>query len=455
MKSGMTQGRISRWALAASLLALLLLGGVFLAQTPKYHGYTVFQTSESLKIVFLQRGQPTRQQCEAVVDPIVKTMLAQCGNCRLLERWCLDELDPRHRKILSGLPMDVPVMRVPGGAVAFLSNAPGDALEICREAGRHASNSVPAECVAASVASTAISLAWLDGITEAIVLPTFNPTWRLILFAAVMSLVALFLALRSRRLNSRSNLDIAVDVPTRSDSRDWTAAQVIKRCVDLFLAIVLLVILSPLLLLASLLILVFEGRPIFYISRRHISASQAVLILKFRSMVKDAKEPKYRLNERFMRDGYLDVPLTCEVYTPMGHLLERTQLVEIPQLLNILIHGLSFVGNRPLPAANVAHLKANFPDWAERFDSPAGITGIAQVVGRRNLTPNDRIELESLYSHVYQYGNILKCDLKIIFITAWVVLFAEGITVSRARELLMSCLPNEMQTTWSDSRLQG
>lgn len=455
MKSGMTQGRISRWALAACLLVLLLLGGVFLAETPKYHGYAVFQASESLKVVFLQSGQPTRQQCEAVVDPIVKTMLAQCGNCRLLERWCRDQLDPRHRKILSGLPVDVPVIRVPGGAVAFLSNAPGDALEICREAGRYASHSVPARCVAAGVASTAISLAWLDGITGTIVLPTFNPTLRLILFAALMSLVALFLALRSKRLNSRSNLEVTANIRALSDSGVSAARRVIKRCFDLLLAIVLLVIMSPLLVLASLLILVFEGRPIFYISRRHISASQSVLILKFRSMVKDAKEPKYRLNERFMRDGYLDIPLTCEVYTPIGRLLERTQLVETPQLLNIIIHGLSFVGNRPLPAANVAHLKANFPNWAERFDSPAGLTGIAQIVGRLNLTPNERIELESLYSHVYQYGNILKCDLKIIFITAWVVLFAEGIAVSRARELLMSCLPNEMQATWSDSRLQG
>jgi hypothetical protein len=57
MKSRRTHGRISRWAAASTLLALLLLGGVFLADTPKHHGYAVFQVSESLKVVFLQRGQ--------------------------------------------------------------------------------------------------------------------------------------------------------------------------------------------------------------------------------------------------------------------------------------------------------------------------------------------------------------------------------------------------------------
>jgi UDP-GlcNAc:undecaprenyl-phosphate GlcNAc-1-phosphate transferase len=215
MKSGMTQGRISRWALAASLLALLLLGGVFLAETPKYHGYAVFQASESLKIVFLQRGQPTKRQCEAVVDPIVKTMLAQCGNCRLLERWCLDQLDPRHRKILSGLPVDVPVMRVPGGAVAFLSNAPGDAREICREAGRYASHSVPAECAEGGPDGIALSLAKISGTVEAARMPKFSALLGIMLLAAAISLLVCYLIIRSERLHGRFSHDLTATGPQK------------------------------------------------------------------------------------------------------------------------------------------------------------------------------------------------------------------------------------------------
>jgi UDP-GlcNAc:undecaprenyl-phosphate GlcNAc-1-phosphate transferase len=215
MKSGTTQGRISRWALAASLLALLLLGGVFLAETPKYHGYAVFQVSESLKIVFLQRGQPTMRQCEAVVDPIVKTMLAQCGNCRLLERRCLDELDPRHRKILSGLPVDVPVMRVPGGAVAFLSNAPGDALEICREAGRHASHSVPAECAEGGPDGIALSLAKISGTADALQMPKFSALLGIVLLAAAISLLICYLIIRSEPLHGRFSDDLTATGPQK------------------------------------------------------------------------------------------------------------------------------------------------------------------------------------------------------------------------------------------------
>lgn len=144
-----------------------------------------------------------------------------------------------------------------------------------------------------------------------------------------------------------------------------------------------------------------------------------------------------------MRDGFLDIPISCEVYTPLGRFLERTQLVETPQLLNILLHGMSFVGNRPLPANNIAQLRTAFPGWIRRFDCPAGITGIAQVVGRRNVTAVERLELETLYARVYNCGNILKCDLRIILATIRVVVFARGITISQARTLLQECLEEQ------------
>lgn len=215
MKSRRRHGRIARWAAAACLLALLLLGGVFLADTPKHHGYAAFQVSESLKVVFLQHGQPTKQRCEAVMDPIVKTMLDQCGNCRLLERWCLDQLDPRHRKILSGLPVDVPVVRAPGGAVAFLSNVPGDALEICREAGRHAAQSVPAECDEGGPDGIALSLARISGTADAVEIPGFSVLLGIVLLAAAISLLVSYLIIRSEPLHGRFSDDLAAAGPQK------------------------------------------------------------------------------------------------------------------------------------------------------------------------------------------------------------------------------------------------
>jgi lipopolysaccharide/colanic/teichoic acid biosynthesis glycosyltransferase len=219
--------------------------------------------------------------------------------------------------------------------------------------------------------------------------------------------------------------------------------RVLKRSVDILVAAILLVVLAPLILCATVLLLLAQGRPIFYVSSRYIGLNRPVRVIKFRTMIRDAGSPKYRLKERFMRDGYLDIPQSCEVYTPIGRILERLQIVELPQLLNVLIDGMSLVGNRPLPKENL-ELLAQFPGWEKRFESPGGITGIAQIVGKLNLTPATRLRLESLYSRVYEEGNITRCDFLIIWhTTAAVLLRNEGITLKRAEALLQSCLPGK------------
>jgi lipopolysaccharide/colanic/teichoic acid biosynthesis glycosyltransferase len=191
-------------------------------------------------------------------------------------------------------------------------------------------------------------------------------------------------------------------------------------------------------LLIAILILLLEGTPIFYISRRFISADKSVTIFKFRTMVKDATSPKYQLRERYMRDGYLDIPISCAVYTPIGRLLERSQLVETLQLLNILFDGMSFVGNRPLPKDNIELLK-KFGNWQERFDSPAGITGISQIVGKYGLLPNQRLHLERMYASIYRSpnGNIFLCDLYIIGYTLFLLCSGHYLAYEKAISLLI------------------
>lgn len=212
-----------------------------------------------------------------------------------------------------------------------------------------------------------------------------------------------------------------------------------ERIIELIIASFLLIILAPVLLVIALAILLTEGRPICYASHRFIKPDKKVLILKFRSMVVDATHPKYDLHGRFMRDGYLDIPTSCEVYTPIGKFLERTQLVEILQLINVIFNGMSFVGNRPLPQTNIDLLK-QFPGWEKRFDSPYGMTGISQVVGKFSLEPKERLELELLYSTVYNKGNILKCDCLIILHTIRLILFKQQLDFSKAKNLLLSCI---------------
>ena len=220
-------------------------------------------------------------------------------------------------------------------------------------------------------------------------------------------------------------------------------SNIIKRILDVLISILILITLSPILCLAGTLLLILEGSPIFYISERAISPTKTIRVRKFRTMVDDASSAKYKLNERFMRDGYLDIPLNCEVYTPIGRILERTQIVELLQLSNILRDEMSFIGNRPLPMSNIELLK-KFPNWEDRFSSPCGITGISQIAGKYGLLPSQRINLEIIYSSLYTnaHTNILRCDALILWHTFRLLLTGQYLTYEKAIELLISCGAN-------------
>jgi len=218
----------------------------------------------------------------------------------------------------------------------------------------------------------------------------------------------------------------------------------IKKLEDLFFSLICIIIFSPIMILFILLLLIFQGFPIFYISNRMVGTDKTIKIVKFRSMVKDAKSDKYQLEKKFMRNGYLDIPLTSEVYTPIGRFLERSQIVELPQLFSVFFGQISFIGNRPLPKKNVEILKKEFPkEWDKRFQSPCGMTGISQIVGKYRLSSEQRLSLEALYSEVYRNGNILKADTYIFFSTIILLMLRDSVayrSFDNAYNLLQSCL---------------
>lgn len=204
----MRKGKKSRWACAALLFALLL-GGALHLSGKNFHPYVVFQTAESIQVVLIQGTQPTRRQCDAVVDRVVDTMRAQCSDCRLQVKRCLDQLDARQRKLLSGMPVDVPMLRLPGSNLAFLSNLPDMALEICQGAGRHAARSMPAECAKPGADGIALSVAKIGGAKHAAGLPGYSTLLNILLIAATISLLVCFLIIRSGRLHGRFSHDLA------------------------------------------------------------------------------------------------------------------------------------------------------------------------------------------------------------------------------------------------------
>lgn len=168
-----------------------------------------------------------------------------------------------------------------------------------------------------------------------------------------------------------------------------------RRVLDLIVLLLLMPILVPVLFFAYLIKRMCDGNPVFYNSVRLGKRCDPILIFKFRTMVTDrqfiAEEVK-----KYSDGGFESIPLSASVYTPIGRLYERTQLVETPQIINIVRGDMSFVGYRPLPASHYDLLCENVGEHLTnlRFAHQPGLTGMAQLFGKSNLTYMQRVQIE-------------------------------------------------------------
>ena len=182
----------------------------------------------------------------------------------------------------------------------------------------------------------------------------------------------------------------------------------IKNILDRLISLISLIILSPLLLLISFLILVIEGRPIFFLQKRPGFKSKLFTIIKFRTM-KIFKESN---SENLLSDEYR--------LTSLGKFLRKTSLDELPELINIFKGEMSFIGPRPL-------LKEYLPLYSKkqllRHNVLPGLSGWAQVNGRNTISWEDKFNKDIWY--IYNISFFL--DLKIIFLTIWKVLKRDSI----------------------------
>jgi exopolysaccharide biosynthesis polyprenyl glycosylphosphotransferase len=172
--------------------------------------------------------------------------------------------------------------------------------------------------------------------------------------------------------------------------------RVIKRFCDVVGSLALLVVLSPLLLLITLLILIDSGLPILYVSTRVGDfGKKHVRVLKFRSMVRDADRRKEELKARNHRiDGPLFKIKDDPRVTRVGRWLRRTSLDELPQLFNVLKGDMALVGPRPhLPEEVTLYTQTQRRVFAVR----PGMTGLAQISGRSDLRFEDEVRLDLQY----------------------------------------------------------
>lgn len=197
--------------------------------------------------------------------------------------------------------------------------------------------------------------------------------------------------------------------------------RVFKRIVDFCLGLILLVLLSPVLLLITIAVLLIDGWPIFYTSTRvGQNGKKHIHILKFRTMCKDADAKKRdleRLSHR--KDGPLFKMKNDPRVTSLGRILRRFSLDELPQLWNVIGGHVSLVGPRP-------HLPDEVAKYALHhrrvFTVRPGVTGLAQISGRSNLSFEDEVRLDMRYIEEWSIG----LDLWIVWRTVWVVLFGKG-----------------------------
>lgn len=194
-----------------------------------------------------------------------------------------------------------------------------------------------------------------------------------------------------------------------------------KRVFDLFVAVTAAIAWVPVLLGASLMVLLMSGRPVFYRSNRWVRNGDMVRTIKFRTMVKNADKLVNRTTVPVEGVRFLNIPPDSPLYTRPGRILEGLGLTEIPQLIHVLRGEMSIVGNRPLPDAVMKCLREEFPYADDRFLTPAGLTGPVQLVGRDSLSDSERLRIEGAYCRAVLHGYRLRLDFTVLLSTVLIV----------------------------------
>jgi lipopolysaccharide/colanic/teichoic acid biosynthesis glycosyltransferase len=177
---------------------------------------------------------------------------------------------------------------------------------------------------------------------------------------------------------------------------------------DRSMAALLLILFSPILLTVAIILLVRMGNPIVFTQARPGQDSRIFTVYKFRTMTSDCDAEGKLLSDE-------------QRLIPLGQFLRKASLDELPQLVNVLLGDMSFVGPRPLL---VRYLERYSPEQARRHDVLPGITGWAQVNGRNALTWDEKFRLDLWYVDNWS----LWLDVKILFLTVKKVFRQEGIS---------------------------
>ena len=198
----------------------------------------------------------------------------------------------------------------------------------------------------------------------------------------------------------------------------------VKRVVDILLSLTALILLSPLLLLTALAIKLEDRGPVFYKQKRCTKNGEVFEILKFRSMIVDAEK------------GGKSIP--CRSGDPritrVGRVIRKLRIDEFPQIINVLKGDMSIVGPRPERIEHVEEYTKEIPEFSYRLRVKGGLTGYAQIYGKYNTSPYDKLRLDLQY---IEKQSIL-LDLKLILLTIKIMFVpesTEGFTEEKSAQM--------------------
>ena len=183
----------------------------------------------------------------------------------------------------------------------------------------------------------------------------------------------------------------------------------IKRTMDIVVSLIGLVISSPIWLISAICIKAEDGGSVFFKQKRATKNGQVFEVYKFRTMKENVENYSSTLGD--------------DRITKVGRVLRKCRMDELPQILNILKGEMSLVGPRPEMLENVYSYTAELPEFEYRLRVKAGLTGYAQIAGKYNTSPRDKLILDLMYIENYSVWK----DIKLIFQTL-IVLFKSDST---------------------------
>ncbi|MBQ8582532.1 MAG: sugar transferase [Ruminococcus sp.] len=211
--------------------------------------------------------------------------------------------------------------------------------------------------------------------------------------------------------------------------------RLIKRLFDVVFCIIALVPALPLMLASAIAVKLHDGGPVLYRQKRLTIDGKEFDVFKFRSMIVDAE-----------KDGVARLASEeDERITPVGKVLRKFRLDELPQIFNILKGEMSVVGPRPERPELTEEYKKEMPEFEFRLKVKAGLTGYAQVTGVYDTSPYDKLKMDLMYIENYS----VRMDLQIILMTLKTMLFP-GKTNAEEEEGVLAALMTDTDKKEND-----